>query len=126
MRTITVTLLGFALLVGISLGANSYLNSSAQHLSRYLANTEKSIQADKWSSATNDLNKMQIAWRDTKYWWSILLDHQEIDNIEISLNRLDEYIKTKGMSLSLGELSALQMLIEHISDKETPSLRNIL
>ena len=57
--------------------------------------------------------------------WAILIDHTEIDNIDMALAKIEQYIKTGEKGLALGELSSLELLIRHIPDKEKLSLENI-
>ncbi len=126
MKTITALAIGFLLLVGFALGTYAYVNTSANDLVTSLETVEKSIADQKWDTAKENLKTAENKWDKTKVWWTILLDHQEIDNIDISINRLEKYVETHGTTLSLGEISALLMLVDHISEKEAPSLKNIL
>ena len=87
---------------------------------------EQSISTQLWDAAQMELNITQQDWDKSKTWWTILLDHQEIDMIDLSLKRLDKYIITQNLPLSLGEVAALELLINHIADTEQLNLRNIL
>ncbi|SPF43843.1 conserved hypothetical protein [Candidatus Desulfosporosinus infrequens] len=87
---------------------------------------EQSISTQKWKVAQKELNTAQIRWENNKTWWTVLLDHQEIDNIDLSMNRLEKYIATQDISLSLAEVTTLKLQVDHISDSEKPNLQNIL
>lgn len=126
MKTITIVAIGFVLLVLFGIGAFQFVYSSSNQLAAQLDAVEASVQQQQWDSAKDKLNVAQQKWDKTKPWWSVLIDHQEIDNIDIGLRRLEKYVETQGMSLSMGEISTLQMLVEHISDLELPNLTNIL
>lgn len=126
MRVVSTVVMGLVLLVGLSLGAYKYIHDSAQSMVGQLDQIEVTIQDGTWDRAKVQLKQAHTSWDKTKYWWTILLDHQEIDNIDVSMSRLQRYVDTQGLSLSLGELSALKMLMDHISDKEAFNLRNIL
>jgi hypothetical protein len=41
------------------------------------------------------------------------------------MSRLEQYVETKALSLSAGEVSTLKQLVEHIADKEKPTLHNV-
>ncbi len=126
MRVVTTVITGLVLLVGLSLGVYKYVHDSSQSMVGQLEQVETMIQNAKWDGAKVQLEQTKISWDQTKYWWTILLDHQELDNIDIGMSRLQRYVDTQGLSLALGELSALKMLVDHISDKEAFNLRNIL
>ncbi len=113
------------------LGAGSYwgshyINQSSGSLVQKLDSVEELIHGEKWDEAQQEMAGMEKEWEGTKKWWSVLLHHQEIDNIDISLKRVEKYVIGKNPILGLGELSALRLLVNHISDTETLSLQNIL
>lgn len=126
MRTIPTIVIIVVLLLGGSLTTYRYLQTTTLTLGAQLEAVEQSISTQKWEVAQKELNTAQQHWDKNKTWWAVLLDHQEIDNIDISMNRLEKYIETHDVSLSLGEVSALKLQVDHISDTEKLNLRNIL
>lgn len=126
MRTLPTILTIVVLVLGGSFTSYQYIQSSTQTLGSRLASVEQSISTELWDTAHKELNSTQQDWEKNKPWWSILLDHQEIDMIDLSLKRLDKYIVTQNVPLSLGEVAALELLIDHIADTEKLNLRNIL
>ena len=126
MRVIlTIIIIVFLMFAG-SLSSYNYINSTSKNLVTHLENVEKSVQDQKWNVAQEQMELTQTNWNKTKYWWTILLDHHEIDNIELSSLRLKQYLKAQDSTLSLAELSALEMLFEHIADTEAINLKNVL
>lgn len=125
-RTVPAIVIIVVLLLGGSFATYRYLHTTSQALVTQLEEVEQSISAQKWEVAQKELNTVLQRWGKTKNWWTILLDHQEIDNIDVSINRLEKYIQTHDLSLSLGEVSVLKLLVDHISDTEQLNLRNIL
>ena len=126
MRTVSTIVIIVVLLLGGSLTTSRYLQTTTLTLGAQLEAVEQSISTQKWEVAQKELNTAQQRWDKNKTWWAVLLDHQEINNIDISMNRLEKYIKTHDVSLSLGEVSALKFQVDHISDSEKLNLRNIL
>ena len=126
MRTLITIVIIVILLLGGSLTSYQYIQTSTQALGVPLEAVEQSISTQKWEVAQKELNTAQQRWDKNKTWWTVLLDHQEINNIDISMNRLEKYIETHDFSLSLGEVSALKLQVDHISDTEKLNLRNIL
>ena len=88
---------------------SDYIHKSADSIVEKLNHVEGLIQVEKWEEAEVELSKMEKEWKETKKMWSILLHHQEIDNIDISLKRAEKYIEGKSPVLGLGELSALRL-----------------
>ncbi|MEL1135487.1 DUF4363 family protein [Desulfitobacterium sp. THU1] len=105
---------------------NQYINSSTFSLEGMLIAVEDLIQSRHWDKANQQMDQLKKEWDETKKLWSILLDHQEIDNIDLSLKRAEKYILENEAALSLGEVAALRLLFNHIADTETITFQNIL
>lgn len=126
MRTLPTIFTIVVLLLGGSFASYEYIQSTTQTLGSQLATVEQSISTQVWDTAQKELKTTQQHWDKSKTWWTILLDHQEIDNIDLSLKRLDKYIVTQNVPLSLGEVATLELLIHNISDSEKLNLSNVL
>jgi hypothetical protein len=117
---VIVLLLGFG-----TFWYSNYINKSADSIVQKLNDVEVFINEQKWDEAGKELSQISREWEKTKKAWSVLLHHQEIDNIDIGMKKVEKYIEGKSSVLGLGELSALRLLINHISDTESLSLQNI-
>jgi len=126
LRTVPTIVIIAILILGGSLTSYQYIQTSAQALEVPLETVEQSISTQKWEVAQKELNTAQQRWDKNKTWWTVLLNHQEIDTIDISIKRLEKYLETHDVSLSLGEVAALKLQVDHISDTEKLNLRNIL
>ncbi|AGA69702.1 hypothetical protein Desdi_2272 [Desulfitobacterium dichloroeliminans LMG P-21439] len=122
---LTVGIIILVLVLG-SYWHNQYINSSASSLEGMLIAVEDIIQNRHWGNANQQMDQLKKEWDETKKLWSILLDHQEIDTIDLSLKRAEKYILEQEAALSLGEVAALRLLFHHIADTETITLQNIL
>jgi hypothetical protein len=116
------------LLIIIILGGAStykYLRFESEMFNEKLSALDKSIDNEDWNKA-NELYKL-IAdnWDKSKKRYSMLIEHFEIDNINMSIAELKAFIKTKNQSLSKAKISSLKTLIMHMSEKEAFTLENI-
>jgi len=125
MRTIATIAAALVLLAGISIVSSTVIHSAAQNLNNHLTQVENSIQNQKWEQALAGLKVTQARWNETKNLLTILLDHHETDTIEISMKRLAEYIRLRAAADSMAEVTTLQTLIQHITDKEDLTLTNV-
>lgn len=105
---------------------SNYIHKSADLLVQKIDRVEELIQLEKWDDAQQEMVRIEKEWEGIKQWWSVLLHHQEIESIDITLKRAEKYVAGKNSILGIGELSALRLLFEHISDTEILSLQNIL
>lgn len=102
------------------------LGSESERLDDSLSALNKDIESQNWETASKRLDDFHSNWDKTSYLWSMLIDHYEIDNIELVLSQLESYIHTKEKDLALSQLSSLKTFIKHIPEKEGFSLKNIL
>jgi len=108
-----------------SMLVHNYLESSSQEITDYIENIEENTSSNDWDKAEEILSTLEELWSDTKSKWSMLIDHNEIDNIEISLKRVSSYIKEREKKLALAELSLLKQMVMHIPEKEALALENV-
>ena len=71
--------------------------------------------------------EVQEKWDKTKNKWAALIDHQEIDNIEETMHRVEMLIGDPEEKVELlSELNKLGFYLEHIPEREAFSLENVL
>ncbi len=112
-------------IIGISMFAQQKLVRDSALLGQWIEKTEGSIEAEDWNRAEGILKQINDDWMGVKGIWAALIDHEEIDNIDVTLSRLETLIKTEDTSASLSEAAALKKFINHIPDKEKLSFMNI-
>ena len=129
-RNATVRILGAIItltliIIALSVFSQRFLYNGSQNMKQSIDAVETSIGSGKWDQADKQLTQMINSWSGVKGYWSALIDHQEIDNIDETLSRLQMFIKGKENASALAEAAALRKFIVHIPEKEMPSLANI-
>jgi len=105
---------------------SDYINRSSKSIDIELFKLYEVVRTNNWVSASQNLLKMENKWKDEKDSWAILVDHLEIDNINLSISKMKEYIKEKDTVDALAEISSLRLLFEHIPRKDSLTWTNIL
>lgn len=123
--TVTVAVIVAILAIGAG-WSNHYINTSAATMVQELDQMDNQIKNGGWEQAKSQLDTLEKEWEKTKNVWSGLVTHQEIDNIDVSLQRLKEYIDNQSTVLATSELATFRLLVEHIADTESLSFKNIL
>ncbi len=126
MRTLVTLLIVLGIIVGLGFWANYSLEESACDLIAQIDKVAAEIKGNRWTEATNHVEELEKVWSQKASWWPIILDHTEIDNIEFSLAKVKEYVANQHKPLSLGQLSELKLMIEHIPRKEAITLENVM
>ncbi|MDI6604359.1 MAG: DUF4363 family protein [Thermoanaerobacteraceae bacterium] len=115
-----------ALIILIDIASYNYLNTTSQNFNNTIINIEKDVNNEKWDSAKNKIEKLDKTWNKTNSKWAILIEHNEIDEIDITLAKLKSYIYTNNKNFSLAELKTLNEKFKHIPVSEKLILENIL
>ncbi|MCX7923180.1 MAG: DUF4363 family protein [Clostridia bacterium] len=124
-RVISSLVILLALIVGASIYTTSALANSSKNIEDQISQIETDIKANNWENANKKLSEIESNWSRTEQTWAMLLDHIEIDNIDIALSRMSKYIEVKDMNLALAEAATLKKYIGHIPEKESFGLKNI-
>ncbi|KGK91504.1 hypothetical protein DP73_02655 [Desulfosporosinus sp. HMP52] len=125
MRTLGTIIVIVIFLLGGSYASYGFVKNTTQATEAHLKTVEQSISAQQWEEAKKELGIVQESWKNNANWWSIILDHQQIDTIDLSIGRLERFIGAKDIPLSMGELSDLQLLFSYLFDAERFNLQNI-
>lgn len=112
------------MITSISFSIN-YLNKATQKLERLNDEIEQNITDGNWDKAYKTTIEFTEKWKDYSKQIKLFLNHQEIDNIEIELRKLPQYIKEKTKDESLASTYVLKFLLDHIAELEKIKLQNI-
>lgn len=125
-KVITSIFLLLAIIIGTGIFSTRILASTSDKLQQQIAEVENSIASENWEKAEESIKNVEINWKKTEKTWAILLDHFEIDQIDNTLSRLTKYIETQDKPLALAEAEAMKKYVEHIPEKETLRMKNVL
>ncbi|MEN6461324.1 MAG: DUF4363 family protein [Syntrophomonas sp.] len=126
MRLLASIVVILALTIMAGFWTNYSLQKSTNDLVRQIDKVSIEIRTKHWQSAKEQTEKLEKDWDQKAKWWPVFLDHQEMDNIDFSMARVKEYVTSQNNSLSLGQLSEIRLMLEHIPKKEAVNLENIL
>ncbi|EOC99604.1 DUF4363 family protein [Caldisalinibacter kiritimatiensis] len=115
-------------LVVIVIGWGLIYNFVEKNTSEFINNLDdlsKKVENNDWEGAKIQFYKIEKKWDKAKNTWSIILDHHEIDNIDLSIAKASKYIKTQDSSLSLGEIEVLRKLFGIVRENEALTITNI-
>jgi len=126
MKSIFIIVLVLILIFTSGYFMSDYINKSSKSIDVELFRLYRVVRTSNWISASQNLLIIENKWKGEKDSWAILVDHQEIDNINLSISKMKEYIKEKDIVDALAEISSLRLLFEHIPRKDSLTWTNIL
>lgn len=113
-------------IVGASLIMQGVLTKTSTDLVASISGVEAGTEAGNWKSAEKDLEQVKNKWSRLSATWAMLIDHQEIDNIEVTLARMEKFVAERDKASALAETSALKNYVNHIPLRVSLSLKNVL
>lgn len=125
MRTLFTIGIITLLLLGGSFTSQRFIQTTTETIVGQLDTVEQSLSHRKWESAKHELTSTQQSLDKSNLWWSIFLEHQEIDTIVINMKRLEKYIEAQDFPNSSVELSTLKLRFENIRQSIKLSVHNI-
>ncbi len=114
-----------AAIIGFSIFAQTLLKRDSTYLTDLIEEMKDDVRNSKWDNAVDCLKKVDTKWSDVNPTWAALIDHQEIDNIDSTLSRLQMLVESEDKPMALSEAEVLKKYIEHIPEKEKLTLENI-
>lgn len=124
-KTIAHIFIITASIITVSIFSQFTLYRDSDRLAQSIKKVEESIKKEDWNQSENQVTQIISIWEDVKGAWSVLIDHQEIDNIDVTLTRLQTLIRSRDNSSASAEAAALKKYVSHIPTKEKLSLENI-
>ena len=104
-----------------------YLEKSSKVLIIEIDKLMEAVEADKINESIKLREQVQEKWDNTKKKWAALIDHEEIDNIEETMHRVEMLIGDPEEKVELlSELNRLSFYLEHIPEREAFSLENVM
>ena len=125
MKSVLIIVITLGLILGAGCFTILEVSGTSDVLLSHCGGIKAHIRDGEWSKARDELKRADDLWNGVKPVWTILINHKEIDNIDMALAKIKQYIETREKGLALGELSSLELLINHIPGKEKVSLENI-
>lgn len=126
MRTFILAVIMLIIIISGCLASISYINSETRSMQEQLVELEKQIYAENWDNARTEYKSFKDQWDEIHPVWSMLIDHYEIDYINMDLSELEAFIINQDKTNALAKTSSLHVMVGHIPEKEYLNLKNIL
>lgn len=128
MREVLIIIISLILVCTGAYISQSYLMKTSDELSTNIDNLKEEIEKAQNSENNSSIelsNNIYSRWKEIERKWSIIIVHDELDLIELSLIEMKTCIEESEYSRSIEELEKSIYLLEHIKDKEKLALKNI-
>lgn len=125
MRNVIIAVSIFIAMIILMFVSINYLNNISSNLQKLNDNLEQYITDDDWNKAYKSSIEFTHKWESHSKIIKIFVNHQEIDNVEMELWKLPQYVKQQTKDEALASVHVLKFLISHISNLEKVNIQNI-
>jgi hypothetical protein len=124
---VIISLLVLLVLVGIWIWFHfTSVEPTTTYYYEVLTELSNLIYTDQWSKVETNMLHHYDDWNDVRNLWIYFINQNDIDNIDISMRRLDSFIKNRDKTMAQAELEHLRVLFIIIKENECLSMENIM
>ena len=125
MREIIIIVIVIVLVSVGSIFTQKYLEKTSDELTAKLEELKNEIKGENFETADSISNEVLAKWQDIKHKWSMVVVHEELDNIELAMLGVKGSIEAQDSEDGLVEIEKSIFLVSHIKEKEAFKIKNI-
>lgn len=129
MRDVIIIISIILIIIFADLYMQNYLTKTTEELSAELINLREKAINTKENNKRDEIivlaNKVEQKWQEISNGWSIIIVHQEIDNLEQAFTRAKSSIENGDLDEAIPEIEEAIFFTNHVRDREKLSIKNI-
>lgn len=125
MREIIIIIIVIVLVSLGSIFTQKYLEKTSDELTAKLEELKDEIKGENFETADSISNEVLAKWQKIKNNWSMVVVHEELDNIELAMLGVKGSVDAKDSEDGLVEIEKSIFLVSHIKEKEAFKIKNI-
>ena len=112
-------------LLGINFYCYDYIKDSSIKLEENVNKIVYFFNKDDFENVKIEFSNLEKQVTKTKKVWFLIINHEEIDNVELKLKECEGYIKKEANNELLASLNSLKFYINDIYEREKVNVTNI-
>lgn len=128
MKEILIIVVSVALVCTGAYISQNYLNKTSDDLVSNIEDLKVEIEKAKAKEENDSIvlsENIYEKWKKVEEKWSIIIIHDELDLIELSLVGMKTYIEEEQYEDAKEELEKASFLLEHVKEREKLALKNV-
>ena len=129
MKDTIIILAIILLIVGGDILTRRFLNQKSEELIQSLEDLKEDVimakETKQREQIKKQMNEVEEKWNEISNMWSIIVMHQEIDNIEQALTKAKSNINDGELEDAIPEIETAIFFAEHVKAREELNLKNI-
>ncbi len=125
MRSIILCIALSALIAVLIVVPHIFISNTTKEMSDILKATDSAVKKEDWNKATDVCKKAESKWERYSFWYEMITEHGEIDEIIRSLRQLKSFIAEHEQPEARALISELEFMINHLKETNNISAENI-
>ena len=126
MKSVITAFVIFILIVVMMILSYVYVNSVTDNMLACIYKVENEFSKELWESSHYETEKLSKVWKNSRIVMSALYSHQLIDEVDKSVGKLKNSVKTRKKEDFLYEKSNLILLISRLVEQQKITVGNVL
>ncbi len=102
-----------------------YLDTSASEMASRVEQVQQAVERGDWMDGQRSFAILEADWNRTHGNWAMITDHTELDNLELSLVRLQKFIEARDEINARVEAGEALDMIRHIPERDRLTWQNV-
>ncbi|MBQ9558103.1 MAG: DUF4363 family protein [Clostridia bacterium] len=115
-----------AFITGASLSCLFFLRDTESEAGAFIAEVETAAMSEDYDACRRTLDEFGVFWDERERYYLLFVRHEEMHDIKIGIEQMKGFAQCRDKSGIIGELRMLKAMLSHITESETPLLKNIL
>ena len=125
MRTFVAIAIVLFLFLGLAWWNTKYLTETSEELAQQAEKIRQTVVEELWEEVDAQVMELRRLWGQHKKIWLLLVEHEDIDDIDLAIYKIDEMARLQEKEQLLSDIAELRFLLHDLADKEVLSLSNI-
>lgn len=125
MNSLLIVALILIIIIGSWFWIFTYIKSNVVEMNDIISNINSNIEDNNWIKTKELYEILNNKWDKSRLVWSIFLDHHEIDNMDLTIAKVEANINNKNKHESLKELNVLKTILKIVEESESLTIENI-
>lgn len=125
MNSLIIVAIILIIIIGSWFWIFTYVKSNVVEMNDIISNINANIEDNDWIKTKEQYKILIEKWDTLRLVWSIFLDHHEIDNLDLTIAKIDANINNKNKDESLKELNVLRTILKIVEESESLTIENI-
>lgn len=125
MKYLVIMAILLAIILGLNCGISTYINHSTHTLLDDVKQVHTAMAAQDNDAAATAISSMRTRWEHDEPYWEAFTDHQEVEEVDILINRLEGFVDEHTMEGMAQDLQELEYMLRQMTEKHQFRAENI-